>query len=129
MAQRELKGKITKTDIFICAVCILFVLLSFFAVKKANNGNTVLIEVMGKEYARYDLNSVETPQTLEIKTQLGYNKVIIEPDGVYVLEADCPDKTDVKTGKISKAGETIVCLPHKVVITLCGEGEVDATSY
>ena len=33
-------------------------------------------------------------------------------------EADCPDKYCVKQGKIKNVGETIVCLPHKVVVEI-----------
>ena len=38
-----------------------------------------------------------------------------------MTEADCPDKICVNTGKISKIGETIVCLPHRVVVEIQGE--------
>jgi hypothetical protein len=42
-------------------------------------------------------------------------------------DADCPDKLCEKTGKISKNGETIVCLPHRVVVEIQGgEGNVDS---
>ncbi len=33
-------------------------------------------------------------------------------------EADCPDKVCVGMRRISKSGETIVCLPHKLVIAI-----------
>ena len=35
-------------------------------------------------------------------------------------DADCPDKLCEKTGKISKNGETIVRLPHRVVVEIQG---------
>ncbi len=36
-------------------------------------------------------------------------------------KADCPDKLCVKQGKISKSGESIICLPHKVVVKISAE--------
>ena len=46
-------------------------------------------------------------------------------------DADCPDRLCVKQGRIKKVGESIVCLPHKVVIEIVGEKEeagVDAVT-
>lgn len=39
-----------------------------------------------------------------------------------ITEADCPDKVCVKQKPISKAGESLVCLPNKIIITVV-EGE------
>jgi len=52
--------------------------------------------------------------------------VIVEEGGVYVEDADCPDKICEKMGKISRSGETIICLPNKVFIKVLGKGEVEA---
>ena len=42
-------------------------------------------------------------------------------------DADCPDKVCVKTGKIKKPGQTIVCLPHRTVIEITGDNaDIDA---
>ncbi|HBE87040.1 MAG TPA: hypothetical protein DDW53_19330, partial [Lachnoclostridium sp.] len=38
-----------------------------------------------------------------------------------ITEASCPDKVCVRTGKIHRSGELIVCLPNRVVITIEGE--------
>ena len=50
--------------------------------------------------------------------QGGINSIIISNGSVTVSDADCPDKLCVKTGKINRAGETIVCLPHRVVVEI-----------
>ena len=56
----------------------------------------------------------------------GHLTVCIENGEVYVKESKCKDKICEKTGKISKAGASIVCLPQKIVISLGGEGDFDA---
>ena len=56
-----------------------------------------------------------------------YNK--IDKEGkAYMSGADCPDKLCVKQKAISKKGESIVCLPHKLVVQVTdgSAAEVDA---
>lgn len=50
----------------------------------------------------------------------GYNILVIKNGVAFMKDADCPDKNCVHQGKISKVGETIVCMPHKVVIEIKG---------
>jgi hypothetical protein len=40
-----------------------------------------------------------------------------------MTQADCPDKLCVHQKAISATGETIVCLPNKVVVEIAGETE------
>ena len=40
-------------------------------------------------------------------------------------DANCPDRLCVSWGKINKPGETILCLPHRIIIRIIGEGGVD----
>ena len=70
-------------------------------------------------------------KTIPIKTEYGYNLIEIGDGKVRVVEADCPDKLDVKQGYISKVGEVIVCLPNRLVIEIKGvseETEIDGIS-
>ena len=43
-----------------------------------------------------------------------------ETVGVRVVSSDCPTQDCVHTGQISRAGQSIVCLPAHIVITLAG---------
>lgn len=49
------------------------------------------------------------------------NVVRIEGETVRMVEASCPDQLCVRQGAIARAGQTIVCLPNQVVVTLTGE--------
>ncbi len=53
-----------------------------------------------------------------IVTEKGNNTLVIENGKAFIQNADCPDKICAKHRKISKTGETIVCLPHKLVIEI-----------
>ena len=93
-----------------------------------HEGTYATVSVDGSVVAEYALSEDATYEISGFEG--GYNTLVIEDGVAYLNEADCPDKLCVKQGKIKKVGETIVCLPHKVVIEVVGEGkaEVDAVS-
>ena len=47
--------------------------------------------------------------------------VTLTRDGVSVTESDCPGQDCVHTGRITRAGQSIVCLPEQVIVTLEGK--------
>ncbi len=51
------------------------------------------------------------------------NPVVIEGGSVHMEEADCPDQLCVKQGKIRYAGDSLICLPNRVVVEISGEDE------
>ena len=54
-------------------------------------------------------------------TQEHHNHIRVKNETIAIDEADCPDKICVQTGAISKPGEIIVCLPHKLIIEIKSE--------
>lgn len=115
-----------KRDIILVLSMVIIAAAAFliinFAVKK--DGSYAVIKVDGKVIKTQDLNSGET--TIEVNGyQGGVNKVVINDGKVSMTEADCPDELCVKTGKISRVGETIVCLPHRVVVEIKGSQDDD----
>ena len=73
-------------------------------------------------YGEYDLNE---DQTIVIN---GGNTCEIRDGRVRMTEADCPDKVCVRSREISKAGESIVCLPNHVILKITGSesSEIDS---
>ena len=59
----------------------------------------------------------DTEQTISGKNG-GTNTFQISGQTATMLEADCGDHTCISTGKISHAGESIVCLPHRLVLQI-----------
>ncbi len=51
----------------------------------------------------------------------GINHLIIQDGEVWISEANCPNQDCVKKGKISMNGEMLVCLPHRVTVSIVGE--------
>lgn len=51
----------------------------------------------------------------------GYTLTItVENGAVRVAHSDCPNQDCVRSGAISRAGQSIVCLPARVAVTLEG---------
>lgn len=55
----------------------------------------------------------------------GTNLVVVSDGKIAVTDADCPDKICVNTGAISKPGQTIVCMPHRVVVQIKGNSTAE----
>lgn len=62
---------------------------------------------------------------LTVASSAGTNVIEVQASKVRVSEADCPNQDCVEQGWISKAGQQIVCLPHKLVVNITDE---DASS-
>ena len=60
----------------------------------------------------------------------GFTLVRVQSGTVCIADADCPDRTCVRMGAISRAGETLVCRPHRLPLTREGAAgsAVDAVS-
>lgn len=76
-------------------------------------GDTVTVTVDGKLYGEYPLNQ---SRSIEIRNGNGYNLLIIENGKAYVELANCPDGICSSHRPIEHNGESIICLPNKVVI-------------
>ena len=78
---------------------------------------TVSISVDGETVERCALSTYEGG-TYESR---GYTlTVAVENGAVRVSESDCPNQDCVHSGAISRAGQSIVCLPARVAVTLEG---------
>lgn len=111
-----------KNDIILAVslvvIAIICALLIQLFVKK--DGNVAEVSINGQLYKSLPLN-VNTELQIDDSEVNGYNILVIENGYAYMKDADCPDRNCVHQGKISKVGETIVCLPHKVVVEINGE--------
>ena len=81
------------------------------------DGEVVIVEQAGRETARYALFE---DRTVRIEGEVGYNMLVIRGGEAWLSEADCPTGLCMKMGKIRYAGQSIVCLPHKLAIRIGG---------
>ena len=52
------------------------------------------------------------------------NMIEIKDRSVRVIFADCPDKSCVKQGAVSGVGQSVVCLPNRLFVTVNGKGGI-----
>ena len=116
-----------KLIIIIAAAGIICLAVYIAAVRLAPHGDIAVISVNGEEYKRIDLSKVKEPYELRIETEYGVNIVLVEPGAISVSSADCPDKICVYQGRHTQAGLPIICMPHRLVISIEG-GQTDAWS-
>lgn len=83
-------------------------------------GGYVRVTVDGEQVVLYPLD--EDREVL-LSGIGGTNLLQIEDGKASVTEADCPDKICVRSAAISRRGQTIVCLPHRLVVEVLGTGE------
>lgn len=105
----------------ILILVLLFVSGVFLLIRNGTgkSGNLIRVSVDQKEYGTYLLTE---NQTITIHGKDWENILEIKNGKASVIHADCPDKICVHHSPVSKKGETIVCLPHKVVIEVMGRG-------
>lgn len=92
----------------------------FFRPQPSESLSRAEISVDGKTAMELDLSE---DQVLTVDgAGGGYNRIQVRDGAVSVLEASCPDKVCVHTGTVRYPGETIVCLPNRMIITVIQGG-------
>ncbi len=106
----------------LAAAILVFAALHFLP----QNGAYVQVEANTKIVETLPLNE---DTEYKIQTENGTNTLVVKDGFAYISKADCKNQICVHHGKISKNGESIICLPHRVVITVIDkndENEIDA---
>ena len=104
-------------DIIFISVCALLIgaALVFFATISAKTGRTVVIEEANEVFGTYPLSE---DRVIEVTGILGVSTVVIEDGEVYMKDSPCPNKVCIDMGRKSKKGDTIICIPNRIYITI-----------
>ena len=122
--KNELKKYFNKSDLVLLIVLLLFGAVSFLASNIIRDaGQSVSVTVDGEVYGVYPLGF---DREISVDTQYGHNLVSISDNRASVKESDCPNHDCEGFGAISKAGQTILCIPHHMSVSIIGETDVDA---
>lgn len=119
------KKRLRRNDVIFIVVLLAVVMIAgaclyFFR----GEGDTVTVSVDGQVIATYPL-SVDRVE--DIRTgEDGLNRLVIKDGKAYVETASCPDGICAAHKPIHREGESIVCLPNKVVITVKTAHTADA---
>ncbi len=120
------KRRITKPDLLLLGVLLVIGIAGLAAVYlwTGKGGAAVRITVDGSLYGTYQLAQ---SQSIAIQSADGAvtNVLRIADGNAKMVQADCPDKRCMHQKAIARQGETIVCLPNKIVVEI--EGKKTAT--
>lgn len=108
--------KLNKRDIILITfILIISAIIFLFTNIFKTKGNTVVITIDGDIYKTV---SLDDDAEIFINNDYGKNKIIIKNNTVYMKEANCKDLICVEHKPISNNNESIVCLPHKLVVKI-----------
>ncbi len=110
--------KLRNDIIFISGLLAVLICLGLGVYFLRPTGDEVVVTVDGEVRGTYPL---DTDVTVDIRTgQNGeqLNRLVIKDGKAWVEVASCPDGICAGHSPISRQGQSIVCLPHKVVVTV-----------
>jgi hypothetical protein len=117
--QKDKLFKFKKADfiLFVVVIAIAALTMLFYAFYFNDSGSWVVVYQDGVEIERYAIEedgiyTVNETNTFEIKNGV-----------VDMIESECKNQICVNHLPIENVGETIVCLPNKIVVTIEGDGE------
>lgn len=117
-----------KFDFIVIIAFILVAVISWIAISFIYEADGAFVEVTvdGKIQNVYPLDE---DGEYRIETDAFINTIQIKDGMVFMKEANCPDKLCVKQGKITKDGQSIICLPHRMVVRVVSEQEDIVDAY
>ena len=123
----EIKNRITKGDIIVVvSLIIVCVMLFAFSFGKTESLRAE-IYVDGEKLHSIALSEVTESYTVTES----FCRMLIEKDGVSFVYSDCLDQLCVKRGKLKNQGDTMACVPEKIVIILRSDSKekIDSVAY
>lgn len=115
-----------RNDILLIVFLLLIAMIGgiyLFVFRKS--GDVVKVTVDGKVYGEYSLTKDKVVEIYTGKDNEQLNTLVIAKGKAFVGTATCPDGICANHREIFRDGESIICLPHKVVITVVAKKNDD----
>lgn len=117
--RKENEKRSLRADVIVISAILLAALLFLaFTLLLRKPGAVAVVEINGEAVGEYDLSKDGV-----FVLNGGTNTLVIENGEAYVKDSACPDRTCERTGKIRYVGQTIVCLPNRLSVTVKGNSE------
>ena len=119
-----IKTKPTPADALVAAVILLLAAALTAGLWSWNRNQsgalTAVVSVDGRETDRVVLSELSAQEERTYSHNGCTLTVVFSPEYVQVTQSDCPTQDCVHTGTITRSGQSIVCLPARIVIQLTG---------
>ncbi len=125
MSEKNAKRSVRNDIILIAAIVFIAVIGIIYLFCFRPSGNYVEVTVDGKLYGTYSLSENRTENIIS-EYNNGHNTLVIKDGKAEVTRASCPDGICAAHSPIYRDGESIVCLPNRVVITVISKEPSDA---
>lgn len=123
------KKAFRKKDLLLILPCLLLALgLILWMNLQPSSSGIAIVEKDGKEVQRIDLGKQTSERIIDIGGEM-HIKLKVEPGAISFYKSDCPDKICIRTGKLTKPGQTAVCLPGKVSVHIVSSSGNASGSY
>ncbi len=108
-----------RNDILLVALVLAAAILGALLISfLREDGKTVTVSVDGELFGQYPLAEDKTVEIASGESGDKRNLLVISNGKAYVSDADCPNHDCVRVRAISSEGETIICVPNRVVISI-----------
>lgn len=112
---------IKKWDLILLAALLLIAgVLAFFLFR--GEGAELVAECDGEVLMRVRMRDILEPRQFTFETENGIVTVGISQRGAWIESSNCPNQHCVRSGMISRSGQSVVCLPMHFCIYFTGEG-------
>ncbi len=123
---------ITRADRWLLVLSLVIVgagILLVQVLSPGGDGEQVVVQVDGEEIYRWSWDELEQGQRIPIEGPLSDSVLEVnrDPDRVRMLSSPCPDQICVHQEWIEQPGQSIVCLPNRVVIRIEAAADAPAT--
>ncbi len=116
--------------ISLAAVVALATYLGFTVLQQSADALQLVIKSEGQVVKTMPCR-VGYSESYQVQNQYGKNMIINQDGVVSIVSADCRNQICVQSKSISAAGQSVICLPHRVSVELIGsdQPEIDQISY
>lgn len=104
---------------YIIIISVIILAIVIFVVTLPNVKPNIKVEIShdGKLIHSIDI----TDETIIQVDDVYHNTIVIADNTVRVISSSCPDGICENFGVIRSQGESIICMPNKLIITIVGE--------
>ncbi len=109
-----------KNDFWLILVLLVLATGSWFLFRSDSTAKDKVLVVRKDQQVlqRIELKKVTSETKLIVPVEHGELVIAYDKDGGRVISSPCPDQVCVHQGKITRSGQTIACVPEKVLVTL-----------
>lgn len=123
----SVKRQFCRWDALAAALVLLLAAATFWGyyLRGGESGALTVTVTQGERLLYHSTLAAIEDELLLTPPGLSYPLTIrLTPTGAEVIESSCPSQDCLHSGAISRSGESIICLPNRLVIRLDGGGEV-----